>query len=60
MGNKLFGYNENEIKKSFSSKGLIPTITEKIGPEKTTLETLLESSKKLLKENKEFLEDIYQ
>lgn len=60
MGNKLLGYDENDVKKAFSSQELTPTIPKKIEPEKTTLETLSESSEKLLEENKEFLGDIYK
>lgn len=56
----IMGYTEEQIKNSFRQEEMLPNITQKIQPDKSTLETLIEGAQLLTKEEKEYLEDVYK
>lgn len=56
---KIFGYNESKVRETFYQEEMKPVNAKKVDPEKRTLETLKDSSKKLLEENPELLREIY-
>lgn len=57
---QIMNHNEYDIRKNFrQSKDVMPTSNPKIEPQKRTTEILLDGSKQLLKEDKTFLENIY-
>ena len=59
MVEKYFGYTEEKIIKIFkNSKDQVDT-NSKLNKDASTLTQLVESSKRLLKENKDFLQMIY-
>lgn len=54
----MFGHSEEKVKEVFHSKQMEPVKTQKIEPEKRSLETLSESSGEMLEKDKEFLKEI--
>lgn len=56
----IMGYTEEQVKDSFRQKEMLPTSTEKIWTDKSTLEILIEGEQALTEEEKEYLEDIYK
>ena len=57
-GKKYFGYDEEQIRNAFRNSTDQVDINSKIG-DTSTLSQLVESSGRLLKENRDFLHTIY-
>lgn len=56
---KIFGYTENEILRIFHEKGDEVDTNNRVNPNTSTLAQLAEASKRMVKEDMDYLTEVY-